>query len=223
MFSDDLEYNDSWQSSEYEHRRRTSEEFNRWWIKSNNLINASTEDRTSSSSQKVASGQYGNFQVVWLKNIDRLMDLLPANMQPSHYSFLDVGCGSAVSTLYFLQFYDFKNYQGFDFREELISSAKENLKRYKKLHECPKVPNFYVQDALDVNLDPSTRHFIYMYNPFDYSVARAFFLQNIIVLKRQKCILALSNDVWVKSLLEDFSGVRVIRNATHNLSVCFFE
>ena len=223
MNDEDLEYNDRWTSSEYDHKRKSSEEFNEWWIKSNNLINCSTEDSALSSSQKVVSGKYGHFQVVWLKNIDRLTDLLPEHFSLANYSLLDVGCGSAISTLYFLQFYAFKSYQGFDFRKNLIRDAKENLTRYQKLHNCFNEPKFFVGDAAELKIVSSTPHFLYMYNPFDYSVARTFFKNNINFLREKKCVVAIANDIWIKGFLNDFKDVRIIRNPKHNLSMCFFR
>ena len=41
MFNDDLEYNASWQTFEYEHKRKSSKKFYIVWINSNKLIEAS--------------------------------------------------------------------------------------------------------------------------------------------------------------------------------------
>ena len=45
------------------------------------------------------------YHTVWLKNIDRLMNIIPLEINISQYHFYDVGCGLGISTLYFCLLY----------------------------------------------------------------------------------------------------------------------
>ena len=40
------------------------------------------------------------YMTVWLKNIDRLMGLIPSDIKLENYHLCDVGCGLGVSTIY---------------------------------------------------------------------------------------------------------------------------
>lgn len=46
------------------------------------------------------------FQVAWLQNIKRLINLF--HYDESSYSLIDLGCGSGISTLYFYENSNFK-------------------------------------------------------------------------------------------------------------------
>ena len=64
------------------------------------------------------------FQVVWLKNIIRLCNMLPSKIQLSDYYLIDIGCGSGISTLFFADNYNFLKHQGINFSKKLIETAE---------------------------------------------------------------------------------------------------
>ena len=93
--------------------RKENNDFNEIWISRNEFVGSESiavKDLDISLKQKKDSSP---FNVVWLKNIDRLIDLLPKDFDYKQYGLVDVGCGNGISTFYFYSNYRFKYYYGF--------------------------------------------------------------------------------------------------------------
>tara|TARA_B100000035_G_scaffold313826_1_gene328448 strand:+ start:88 stop:780 length:693 start_codon:yes stop_codon:yes gene_type:complete len=215
-----LSYNEDWKSEAYEWRRTAAERYNLDWVTQNGLEHSTTEERELSESSEIRKGLYGNFQLVWLKNIDRLMDMLPDKVSIREYSLIDVGCGSGISTIYFRRYYDFKDVSGFDFRKNLVDASQLNLVNFNRKRNLNYKIGFFRADALKVKLTLDRPCIIFMFNPFNYEVASKFISNNFIFSEVQEHIIALSNDIWLPSLIDEFPKVRIVRNPEHNLSLC---
>ena len=198
------------------------ENYNDWWISSNGFRGFETETRSLSASDDVRKGRYGNFQVVWLRNIDRLIGAVPEQLDISSYSFVDVGCGSGISAIYTSHFFHFESYCGFDFRDDFIEQSKQNLEIYNKKYGREFHIDFFVANASDYRLPNSNAYFLFLYNPFNFSVAQSFFLNNMSVLSERKCIVGIANDLWVNELIDRFEHQKIVRDDENNLSLVFF-
>lgn len=112
--------------------RKENDEYNVSWITSEGMIGdniITCENLDVDESLKLDASP---FMVVWLKNIDRLCDQLPKDFDYGSYTFVDVGCGSGISTIYFYRKCAFKRFMGFDFSSELISLANKIMKIFEK-------------------------------------------------------------------------------------------
>jgi SAM-dependent methyltransferase len=160
-------------------------------------------------------------QVVWLKNIDRLMDMTPIWFNPKDYILLDAGCGVGISTHYFLYTYSFKEVSGFDFSPELIKYAQTNILHYSVRCQGVKSVEFLVQDARVFELRDAP-NFIFMFNPFGFETASKFILNNVSKLKRNKCLIAIANDVWIEKLVGMGLHEHVYRDSFNNLTLLLY-
>ena len=145
--------------------RTENENFNREYIKSRGL--KFSEIRYSDYTS--VSGDNHACQVVWLKNIDRLMELLPKNYDLEDYKLVDIGCGVGISTLYCEEHYKLKTYAGFDFEEHIVSKAIDNC--FTVSRSRPVEIDFFVQDAFNFKLHQS-RTFLFLFNSFGVKASK---------------------------------------------------
>ena len=194
--------------------RKYNEKYNRKWIKKNNLMyfhNIKVEKFENKSTSKKDSSP---MMVVWLKNIDRLMDLIPKSYDITNYHLLDVGCGSGISTIYFNQTYIFKSYSGFDFESKFIEYCKINNKK-SSLSNI----DFYVKDVMNIILDDRPT-FLFLFNPFGLTTMKTFLENNIDNLKKNKSIIGYVNDIHVNYF--NSLNTHIIRNDNYNISIILF-
>ena len=135
------------------------------------------------------------YQTVWLKNIDRLIKLIPKKIDLSNYNLCDVGCGIGISTIYFQKKFQFKSYSGFDISEELIEASKKILKQLNLESEI----NVNVDNALYKKLD-SKPYVLFLFNPFGKKTLKKFINNNIENLKKNKSIILYANDLLINSI-----------------------
>ena len=135
------------------------------------------------------------YQTVWLKNIDRLIELIPKKINLSNYNLCDVGCGIGISTIYFQKKFQFKSYSGFDISEELIEASKKILKQLNLESEI----NLNVDNAIYKKLD-SKPYVLFLFNPFGKKTLEKFINNNIKNLKKNKSIILYANDLLIKSI-----------------------
>tara|TARA_A100001035_G_scaffold277680_1_gene274984 strand:+ start:515 stop:1141 length:627 start_codon:yes stop_codon:yes gene_type:complete len=158
------------------------------------------------------------FQVVWFKNIDRLIKMLPSNIDFSEYSLLDVGSGSGISTLYFLENYQFKSYFGFDKSKYLICNAKKNKEIFFKDKNVSLKIEFEICDA--TNFKIKEKSIVFMFNPFGLKTMKKFFFNNLNFLKKSSSYLLYANDLCISSLAN--YGTILARDDYYNLSCIKF-
>lgn len=154
------------------------------------------------------------YMTVWLKNIDRLMDMIPDDIELENYHLCDVGCGLGVSTIYFNKKYKMKSYSGFDYNEDLIDKAKlmsNDLALERQIE-------FEFKNAKEKILE-SKPYLLFMFNPFGINTIQFFIDNNIEVLKAKKVIVLYANDLHVNEI----KGYKKInRDAYFNLSALIF-
>ena len=119
-----LIHNNSWHEKNYKWIRELNDKYNKNWIKYYDLKNFEVISLEDLSEENLDTRDSVRFQVVWLKNIDKIMDMLPIDFQPSEYNLVDIGCGSGISTLYFLDNFPFKNFKGVDFQKDWLNMQK---------------------------------------------------------------------------------------------------
>lgn len=214
--------NEVWNVSSLGWRINVNSQYNTSWINSNGLIqSAKSIDELTLEGINVSDSH--PHEVGWLRNIDRLIDMLPLSFNPSAYDLLDMGCGSGISTLYFLENYPFRSFSGIDFSPELISTAACNLQRFNAIHRASYNIDFLVCDAREYLIDYSSQGiFVYMFNPFGFETASVFIAKNLERLRLRSGIIALSWDTWIWQLLAMKWHKAVFRNSLYKLSLVVF-
>lgn len=209
-----------WDINDFGWRVEHNKKYNQEWIRqkgfseeSKSLADIEKEGIDVTNSEKHETG--------WLRNIDRLIEMLPLEFDPANYHLLDVGCGSGVSTLYFSTNYDFLSYTGFDFSPSLIQVAKKNRKIFNQSYLKALSINFSIGDAYNWKC-ANSKMLLYMFNPFRYETAEIFIKNNIRTFKENNCILALAWDTWIESLASENLHKMIIRNPKYKLSLVLF-
>lgn len=186
-------------------------EFNEKWIKNHKLIKSKTilvndfENCNSDSSPMM---------VVWLKNIDRLMELTPQSININEYHFMDIGCGVGISTIYFRENYVFKKYSGFDFEKRFVKFSKLNQSITTRNDI-----NFFVKDIVDFFIEDKPS-FLYLFNPFNLKLIKVFIENNFENLKKNNSIIGYVNDIHINYF--ELLDVKIIRNNYYNISMIIF-
>lgn len=177
--------------------------YNDVWV-SQNALNASATPESNHP-----DGQ--SFQVVWLRNVDRLIraaQLHGTDTSTAH--FVDVGCGVGIPSIYAERRYAFAGASGFDLDPSLIKVAKANSKASGDRCE------FWVADANHEVL-PSRKTLLFMFNPFGAETARKFLNLNALSLNRTGSVALLANDHLLPVFMEH--GALLWRSKRWNCSV----
>ena len=168
--------------------RQENEEFNKEWISKSQLKGGeplTLDDLNIPSGQQNDSNQ---FQVVWLKNIVRLRNMLPSEVDISDYILYDIGCGSGISTLFFADKYNFSAYVGFDFSQKLVELAKNNLQLGRdKISNCDNV-SFKIGDVRTFKL-PRAPSMLFLFNSVKGDLLNSFIERHLDDLKATKSFL----------------------------------
>ena len=199
--------------------RKENEKFNNEWISKKTLKGDSplTLEELNIPSEKQKNAN--QFQVVWLQNVVRLLDMLPTEVDISKYTLYDIGCGSGISTLFFADEYGFSEYVGFDFSAELIELAKNNLElSQSKITNCHKI-NFEIGDVRSFKL-PRKPLILFLFNSVEGDLLTSFIERHLDNLKTTKSFLLYANDMCVEDL-QVFSK-DIVRDRAFNLSVISF-
>lgn len=159
------------------------------------------------------------FMVCWLKNIDRLCALLPKNFSHKDHALIDLGCGSGISTIYFLKSYSFKSIEGFDFSYNLIKLAQNNKQLTLNNNFPVKKLTFKQKDARDYRL-AEIPSILFMFNPFGWDTMQIFIKNNLKMLRKTKSYLLYANDLHINEL--SAYGTILQRDDFYNLSVIYF-
>ena len=163
-----LIHNNSWHEKNYKWIRELNDKYNKNWIKYYDLKNSEVIPLEDLSEGKLDTSDSVRFQVVWLKNIDKIMDMLPIDFQPSGYNLIDIGCGSGISTLYFLDNFPFKSFKGVDFSKKLVKYAKDNLKKYEDDLFQKRLNIIDLKLKMLKTIIYPKRKLFFLYNPLDF-------------------------------------------------------
>ena len=198
--------------------RKENYKYNRDFISQNKFLgfeNVDLEGLDVPPEQKKDSSPYN---LVWLKNIDRLINLIPLGTDFKDYELVDVGCGSGISTLYFASKYFFKSYYGFDFSNKLIAIALKNRVKFFDRYKLSLDIRFHVQDANEFKL--SQKSVLFMFNPFGRETIKKMVFNNLNFLKDSNSIILYANDHY-SDFLNKY-GNQINRDAEYNLSYIKF-
>ncbi len=114
-----------------------------------------------------------DFNLVWLKNISRTVKKISKHHSLNLLEFIDVGCGTGISTLYAHKF-RFRRIWGFDFQPSFIDQANANRIRRSKYAEV----EFHVGDATSICFQDSEPKVLFLFNPFGSTTLRKFLENN---------------------------------------------
>ncbi len=169
------------------------------------------ENFTSDNSCKQNAGA---FMTVWLLNIKRIIQ--SSQINPQDFHLLDVGCGKAISTIYFKSQYNFKSVSGFDFEQSLLNIAQKNL-------QCSN----FERDIQLFNANANTflledkKWFLFMFNPFDEVVMETFIKNNIEILKKTNSVIGYANSHQL-DVIKKFQPEKIITIPNYKLAIIYF-
>jgi hypothetical protein len=149
-----------------------------------------------------SSKGFNSFQTVYLKNIDRLMSMLPLdNSSLTNYSLLDIGGGNSISTIYFAHSYNFGSFISVEIDSELIAQALANVSNYN-LSAIP--PNNIKIDMVHSDISclhlSDTQHVLFMFNSVTWPPLSKFISLNHELLAKNSSFILLANDHCVNDL-----------------------
>jgi len=131
------------------------------------------------------------YMVSWTSTVTNSLKYVKRNYELNDFKFVDIGCGKGkvvfLARKKAILGTNIDNYIGFDYDEELISTAKKNSKVMFGDESL-----FKVQDILKVDFELLGNHFLlFLYNPFDSEILEKF-LANF---RKQKLIVIYVNPV----------------------------
>lgn len=191
---------------------------NRIWIR---RLGATRTDVMGTDEFQVQSqcGDPHAHQVVWLRNLDRVVRRVGSSDRLEQLHFADVGCGSGVPCLYAARRYPFEGVTGIDNQPSFILAAEEN--REKSRTPVSRV-SFFVGDAAEFTLPPR-RHLVFLFNPFGEETLRRFLDHNHSLLVETRSYVALVNDHGLEAVLSYEGSTLLWRNPHTRCSVVRFE
>lgn len=154
-------------------------------------------------------------QVVWLRNVDRLIELARPDRRST---WLDVGAGTGVAMCYTFLSHDFAKVAGIEINPELVAVAQRNFSRIVGLSEGGVF--MHSGDAATHRL-PAGNYTLFMFNPFGPETLSSFLALNASVLSESNSKRLLAND---QHLLETALRFAVLlqKNSSLHLSVLGF-
>ena len=197
--------------------RKENDDFNQDFIESMGLKFSEeiTLDQYSLSGEKLLDSMPCG--VVWLKNIDRIFSLLSKKLPLKNYSFLDIGCGTGIASIYIANKYIFKSFSGFDFEPILVKKAKQN-REIAIVEELLRI-DFFIQDSREIVLikQPTV---LFMFNPFGKETMNEFLQNNLDTISETKSIICYINDIHIE--IFDQLDCTIVRDDYFNLSLIYF-
>lgn len=152
---------------------------------------------------------------VWLKNVDKLFELLDGKINFKNYNFYDIGCGDGICLGYVMSKYLFNGYFGIDIDYNLVlKSANLALLNFTAFNNV----QFFSCDASTFQIKdyPSI---CFLFNPFGKKTLTDFISNNLLTFRKNKCIIFYVNDLYIN----DIEGHRkIIRDNYYNLSIIFY-
>ena len=194
--------------------RKENETYNKIWIKKNSLNFSDSVSVNEFKTKSPSRTDSSPMMVVWLKNIDKLIDLKPEGYNLRNFSLIDIGCGTGISTLYMRKKYIFKSYSGIDFEKRFIDQAKINSTKMS-VDDV----RFIKSDVANLFLEDKP-NFLFLFNPFGLKTMNQFLNNNLKNLKDNNSIIGYVNDIHI-----DYFGeydTTIIRNDYYNISLILF-
>ena len=214
----------------YEHQKPSreftekNEAFNRKWLSENGLKPPPVVTPKEFNMADPKDGHSN--QLAYLLNIKRGVAVAKERLglaKLKQYRFVDVGCGSGISTIFGAASGLFANNSlGFDYSQDFVEQSKLNYQRYQNVkgHEEGNNIEFFQGDARTIKFD--SKVLMFLFNPFGRDTLERFIDNNLASFKKQKSIMVYANDHELDLFKQKkYYGVEVIRK-DNNLSVLFF-
>ena len=162
-----------------------------------------------------------SFQVVWLWNLRRLLGALNSKVADfDSHKFLDLGCGSGISTLYASLHSSFAEYEGVDIEQSLVDLANKNLCRTKITGGSI---YFNVADVGQLQLVPRMYVF-FIFNSFGVRTLEKFLDLNLGANIAPGSYFLLANDHILLSSFLKLSKFKCIwRDSVRNCSIVILQ
>ena len=191
-----------------------NDSFNYFWVRKNKLKYSEIVS-PENFLDRVDSVQHANaFQVVWLLNLRRTIRFLQKQLDIRRALFIDLGCGTGISTLYASR-WPFLQLVGVDFQKDLVIKANENLCVWPGKRRF----DFLVSDVSVWNIPSFSGPIVlFLFNPFTEPVFRDFLDRNLNVL-RENCFIILINDKLRESILDNYQSELLYRDNSRKISV----
>jgi SAM-dependent methyltransferase len=199
--------------------RRENDAYNFSWVLHHQLVGLNTISLDELDVDPSQATDSNPFMVVWLRNIDRLFNLLPAEVKLSEYSLVDVGCGSGISTSYIHKNYSLKKVIGFDFSSNLIDQGFLNKDILYGQGQTGNSLDFQVANATTFYI-PEGKVILFLFNPFGWKTMKLFIENNLVALRRTRSLMLYANDLFINDVA-DYAKL-ISRDRSFNLSVVQF-
>jgi SAM-dependent methyltransferase len=199
--------------------RRENESYNFSWVSERRLVGSDNVQLDELGIDTSLASDSSPFMLVWLRNIDRLFNLLPAAVELREYSLVDVGCGSGISTSYIHKNYPLKKVIGFDFSSNLIKQSFLNKNILYGQGQDGNSLDFQVADATTFYI-PKGKVILFLFNPFGWKTMKRFIENNLVALRRTGALMLYANDLCINEVT-DYAKL-ISRDQFFNLSVVQF-
>ena len=150
-------------------------------------------------------------QAVWVRNLDRLIKVLPEDTSDFHW--IDVGCGSGIALIYIAKKWPFASISGIEHDPRIATVAVENVRRAGLDREGVSIK---LGDAAVAKIRRQ-KNLLFLFNPFGADTFRKMMASNHQTIPGTGSYLLLANDHLLEPALE--YGLLVKRIARYNLSV----
>ncbi len=179
--------------------RRENDAYNFFWVSERRLVGSDNVQLNELDVDTSLASDSSPFMVVWLRNIDRLFNLLPAAVELSEYSLVDVGCGSGISTSYIHKNYPLKKVIGFDFSSNLIEQSFLNKNILFGQGQDGHSLDFQLADATTFYI-PNEKVILFLFNPFGWKTMKHFLENNLVALRRTRSWMLYANDLYINEV-----------------------
>lgn len=159
---------------------------------------------------------------VWLTNLTRLyLEFIRYEHAPN-FSFVDVGHGNGVATLFAAKCFNFQSFQGIEIDKRLNDCVLRNLTKISPFLQRNTPPVFIEADLIDYKLK-FQKHFLFLFNPFGWGTMETFLSNNSDIIEQQGVYFGLANDYILKDIMSPHHCELLWRNRKTNCSLVKFD
>lgn len=198
--------------------RLRNERYNRSWISKFAFKNTEFMPIEESISGPESGDDRNPHQLVWLRNVQYAINVAKRYDDIKSYTFLDLGCGTGVPSIFALIRCGFLAAEGFDIDSRFVKWARENA----ELTDVREGICFFQADATKVRLKDK-KYFIFFFNSFGSETLGVFLDKNRAVLRRRNSMLCLVNDWAAPEVFKREDTTLLFRNSRKNTSLFKFS
>ena len=197
--------------------RKWNDSRNKFWVSRHGFEHTEYMPLGDSPKKDGWSPDSNPHQLVWLTNLNYAVKQTRRFVGLEQFSFLDLGCGTGVPSIYAHMVLGFRTAGGFDIDERFVKWANENAERVGLRSKV----SFQEADASEfVLLDD--KYFLFFFNSFGEATLTSFLSKNRDSLERHNSVLCLVNDLAAAAVFALPNVSLLFRNPKRNLSVFQF-